>query len=88
MSRFRIAALAACLVAVVGGAIASAQILGSGPRVFATKGGYNVMLCGAVPNEGRVTLAALNLHALAASVDLAVYDWQPSDLLATGGALV
>ncbi|ANJ87164.1 hypothetical protein [Pandoraea oxalativorans] len=45
-------------------------------------------LCGTVPNEGRVTLAALNLHALAASVDLAVYDWQPSELLATGGALV
>ncbi|WP_150574764.1 hypothetical protein [Pandoraea aquatica] len=45
-------------------------------------------LCGTVPNEGRVTLAALNLHALATPADLAVHDWQPSDLLATGGALV
>ncbi|HZZ90891.1 MAG TPA: S53 family peptidase [Caulobacteraceae bacterium] len=41
--------MAACLVAVVAGAVASAQIFTTGVRVFATKQGYNVMLCGAVP---------------------------------------
>ncbi|VVE79828.1 hypothetical protein [Pandoraea sputorum] len=65
-----------------------AQTLSRTALLTGTEPPTTLHLCGAVPNEGRVTLAALNLHALAASVDLAVYDWQPSDLLATGGALV
>ncbi|MCE4060171.1 hypothetical protein LXM60_08150 [Pandoraea sputorum] len=65
-----------------------AQTLSRTAMLTGTEPPTTLYLCGTVPNEGRVTLAALNLHALAASADLAVYDWQPSDLLATGGALV
>ncbi|VVE24738.1 hypothetical protein [Pandoraea anhela] len=45
-------------------------------------------LCGAVPDDGRVTLAALHLNALSPVAPRDAHDWQATDILATGGALV
>ncbi|ODP34595.1 hypothetical protein [Pandoraea sp. ISTKB] len=51
-------------------------------------------LCGTVPNDARVTLAALHVNALASAAMHETskthdgHDWQATDILATGGALV
>ena len=44
-------------------------------------------LCGALPNDDRITLAALQVNALPPCADRASHDWQATEILATGGAL-